>query len=353
MNELRRHAWSRPGLEGRRACPFSTNCSISQPLALGTHQGEIGPCMIINPQLGPVGIAEVEFSQVSVKMRLADMEVAAVNAPLQDREKALDRVGVNVVPHVFLGAVVHGFVPGVGPTDVVIDVGLVTDKATVAMGVPRDDWIEVGRGHAWDMEAADLAAALNQGHDGEFRRDRVISPVRCFAAHVGFVGFDGRASPTHGFRKRPRWRLHAFSHAMAEEPGGLHTAFKGPLDLPGREALLGRVHEVDDLEPDMQGHMAGLEDGPHTDGERLPTGVALPKPRPIALPIQPTGPVHRAALWTNGAIRPEFRLDVGESGGFALELGGGYGGLHGGYLLNHQSTGGVGHVKCNFAGIGV
>ena len=74
---------------------------------------------------------------------------------------------------------------------------------------------------------------------------------------------------------------------MRDPNPGLHAAFQGPLDLAGRETLLAAGHEVDDLQPDMKRHMAGLENGSHPDGERFPAGVALPKPWPITLTIQP------------------------------------------------------------------
>ena len=339
MNDPRRHAWSRPGLEGRRRCPCSTNCSVSETLAFGTDQSLIRASSIIEAEFDAVVISEVEFGEIPFQVRFADMEVTAVDATLQDGEEALDRVGVGFVPDILFLGMVDGLVSAFeGGADRGVDVGLIGHEPAIRMGMSGDHWIEVAGGHVRDVETTDPSATLHQGDDGMLRWDRTEGAVAGFAAHVGFVRLDRHARASHWLRHEWLEFFHTLPDPMAQEPGGFHAATKSPLDLTSSKALLAAGHEVDDLKPNMQRDVAGLEDRSHANGEGLPAGVALPKSRSIALTAQPPGSVQRAALWADRPIRPEFRLDISEGGGFTLELGGGQFGLHGGLLLDRQST---------------
>ena len=80
-----------------------------------------------------------------------------------------------------------------------IDVGFVSHEAAVCVDMLRNDWVKVGGGNAGNLEATDVSAALDKGHQGGFRRDRRESAVFGFTADIGFIGFDGRA----GAPKRP------------------------------------------------------------------------------------------------------------------------------------------------------
>jgi hypothetical protein len=117
---------------------------------------------------------------------------------------------------------------------------------------------------------------------------------------------------------------------MTEEPGGFHAALKGSLDLPGSEALLGRIHQVDDLQPDVQRNMAGLENSPHPDSKLLPASVAFIEPWAGRPTTQFAEPIDLATMMTDRAVGPEPRLDISESGVFVLEMFGGQVGLHSG-----------------------
>ena len=48
---------------------------------------------------------------------------------------------------------------------------------------------------------------------------------------------------------------------MAEEPRGFHAAAEGALQLTGRDAFFRGTEQVDRLQPDVQRHMAELENG--------------------------------------------------------------------------------------------
>ena len=65
---------------------------MRQPLAVDTSQRAVHAGLIVVPRLDPVAVAEVKFREVAVQMSLGHMEIAAINAPLQDAEVAFDRV---------------------------------------------------------------------------------------------------------------------------------------------------------------------------------------------------------------------------------------------------------------------
>jgi len=135
----------------------------------------------------------------------------------------------------------------------------------------------------------------------------------------GFVGLDDAADAADRGRGTG---IHGQPNAMAEEPSGFHAAIQHPLNLTGRNALFAGAHQVNDLKPQMQGKVRGLENGPHSYGERLGTLVALMEPSAGGLAGEPldASAVRIAAMGASRTTRPKMRFDIGESGVFALEV---------------------------------
>src|SRR6266481_4265882 len=75
------------------------------------------------------------------------------------------------------------------------------------------------------------------------------------------------------------------------------------------------------LKPNMQRHMARLEDGSDFDGERLTARVALIDADAGTLALQRPGTIDYAAFRADASVHPKLRFDVGISGGFATETG--------------------------------
>ena len=87
---------------------------------------------------------------------------------------------------------------------------------------------------------------------------------------------------------------------------------------------------MDGLQPDTQGRVAVLKDGPDFDGKGLPAGVALPHTRAAALTSQPPDLVARGmAMGADRPQGPQPSLYVVVGGGFVMEVGGGKNGRHG------------------------
>ena len=139
---------------------------------------------------------------------------------------------------------------------------------------------------------------------------------------------------------------------MSEVPCGFHAATKHSLKLAGRNSFLAGAHQVDDLEPEMQGQMAAFKDGPHTHGKGLTAGVALVQADPGGLALHGAGLAQNAAMGAGTAIGPKVGLHIGESRFLGLEMGGIQDGLgHGRGFRDYpvNLAFGAGYVKCNIA----
>lgn len=314
-----RQRFSRLGLV---RCPLATSCFIGQPLALGADDGEIGALGVVNAKLDAVAVPEIELTEIPLQVGFGDVLINAVDAALEDRKVALDGVGVGVAPDVFLGAVVDGLVRSEVPADAGIDRRLVAHEAAVHVGVAPEDGPQQLGSDVRDVEAADLAAALYQRHDGLLGRGRFECAAGGLAANVGFIGLHGLASAAQRRGPQVAIVLHGFADAMAKEPSGFHAAPEHALDLVGADALFAGAHQVNDLQPEMQRQVGRLENGPDPHGEGLPAGVALVEAGTGGLALQAADPsaIRIAAVGAGRAFRPKPRLDVGESGGFVLEL---------------------------------
>ena len=83
--------------------------------------------------------------------------------------------------------------------------------------------------------------------------------TRRLPAHVGLVHFDGHASAAKPVSEYAAIFGHGFADTMPQEPSGFHAAIEHPLDLPGRNAFLATAKQMDDLEPEVEGQVAILE----------------------------------------------------------------------------------------------
>jgi hypothetical protein len=89
-----------------------TSCLICQPLAFEAVKRDLGALHVVNAQLYPRAVAEVELRQVSVQVRFAHVLIDANQAALEDRKVALQRVDVHVVARPFELGMVNAFVFG-------------------------------------------------------------------------------------------------------------------------------------------------------------------------------------------------------------------------------------------------
>src|ERR1700730_2308242 len=74
--------------------------------------------------------------------------------------------------------------------DLPINPALIGSEMGVLGDRVDDDRLQRSGSHFWDMEAPNLAAALNQGHYRFLWRGSLIGAVLCFAASKGLVSLD-------------------------------------------------------------------------------------------------------------------------------------------------------------------
>ena len=111
---------------------------------------------------------------------------------------------------------------------------------------------------------------------------------------------------------------------MGKEPRGFHAARKHSLDLIGGDALLAGAHQVDHLEPQVQGEMGTLKDGSLFYGELPLALIALAKSKAsgLAFHLSNAVGVGIATMRANWTVRPKPALNIRESGFLADEVGG-------------------------------
>ncbi len=207
-------------------------------------------------------MAEIELGCVAVQVLFADVKVATEDAPLEDREEVLDRIGVSEHgAHILFGTMVYGAVAAEVTTDHGIDRSVVGHQIGDFVDVRDDDRLQGLCGHIPHMKATDAPVAFNQRQHRGLWRDDVL-PIARLAANVGFVRFDNLVRAPEGAGVEKVQLGHCLANAMPEEPCGFQSALKGALKLAGRDTLFRRAKQVHRLEPYAHGYVARLNTVP-------------------------------------------------------------------------------------------
>ena len=281
-----------------------------------------GALGIVNSELDPVAVPEIELDEIAVKVPLRAMLIDADHPAFEDAEEALDGLGVGVSPNPFLFGVINGFMAGEAPADRAVHMRLIGAQMAGSIGVVENDLADFASGDGLDLHRACLAAALNEGDDlplvaiGPLPLPAVLGmqdPSRA-AFNVALESLVNLNDLAFAAERTGTALVHHFADAVADEPSGLDVDAKDAGELVYAEALLGRAHQVDRLQPDVQRDVARFEDGPDLDSERLPTRVALVDTDPGALAFQRPRAIYNAAMRAYPTVRPYLRLDVSVGG---------------------------------------
>ena len=233
---------------------------------------------VINAEFDPIGVAEIELGKIAVKVFLAAMLVDAHHAAFEYAVIALDGVsmhfgsGLAVGVALFLAPMVNRVVPRKFIAELSIATGLIGHNVSFAVQICANDWHNVVFLDALDMEGTGRAATLHKGKDRVLVASAALDLKALFPSDIGFVDLDNSARSAHG---RKLAGSHSLADAMAEEPSGFQATAESALKLASADALLARAEQIDCLKPDIQLHMAGLENGSHADGEWLAARIAL------------------------------------------------------------------------------
>ena len=305
---------------------------IRQPLTGDAAHHGFHPHPVGEAQLDPMVVAEIELGEVAVEVLLAAVLVDAAHAALEDREHALDGVGVDDAPDVLAGRVLHRLVGGKLGADLGVEPALIGVQGGLAVDVLGDDlgdMLAVGNGN---VEAADAAATLDQRDDGALVGGARLAALGVGAALallgrasfldraiVGLVSLNDAAVAAH--RGQQAAVAHGLAQPVRHEPCGLVADIKRAVELVCAHALLARRHHVEAHQPLVQGDVAALHDGAGGDGEVLTAlGVAAAV---TARTLCGVNALRLAAPMADRAVRPQDRLESRPSGFGGLELGGG------------------------------
>src|SRR5262249_55572850 len=161
---------------GNGCGPRSSSCSIGKSLTLGASQDAIGASQVVISSLDAIGVTEVELGQVALQMDFTNVLVNAIDATLQDTEIPLNGVGVDIASHVFLSVMIdRAMAASEVPADATVDIRAISHEAAISVGVQSEDRMQGSGGHVRNMEAANLAAALQQSHDDLLRWGGTVS----------------------------------------------------------------------------------------------------------------------------------------------------------------------------------
>lgn len=329
---------------------LATSCLIGKPLALYALERAFGAARIVYAKLFPVIISEIKLGKIPPQVFFGDVLINAVYAAFEDAEKAFNRIRVDDPTRVFFLLMLDGAVRCEVMADARINHVLVAHEIAFAFDVAGHKAAQSVCRNRGDMKRPDLAVAFDQRKYRHFIGWRKECFARRLSAHVGFVHFDRHASAAKAIREDTAIVSHGFANAMAEEPGSFHAAPKHPLNLSGRDALLAGAEQVNDLKPQVQRQVTILEDRPDPHREGLLAGVAFEQSRTGRLAVQAANTGSFATARAYRAVRPQVSLNVGESGGFTLEMGFIQNGLgHGHRSYGRNTTSWVRYVKCNVA----
>ena len=117
------------------------------------------------------------------------MLIDAVKPALEDREIALDGVGISVATNVLFGGMHDGLVRGKIPANPSVDSGFVGHETAIAVCVPANQRTEHLRSNVRNMEATDVTIPLDKCHDGLLRCGRFVSSASGLSPDISFIGF--------------------------------------------------------------------------------------------------------------------------------------------------------------------
>lgn len=212
--------------------------SIGKALSNDPLEELRGADFVVHAKARTVGIAEIEFRRVAMKMLIGDMVVDANDAALQDREVIFDCVRVpEMGADVFICGMVDATVHHLQALrDSGIDRAVIGHKHGCLIDLLFDDGLECLAIDIGDMECADASVAFNQGENGFLRSRFARCAVLCLASDVTFVGLDDFISAAHWAGKAVI--RHRLTNAVHHEPRGLVADVEHAVDLMGADAFL-------------------------------------------------------------------------------------------------------------------
>ena len=160
---------------------------IHQALAFCAFHGSNGAVNVAAAERNAVIVAEVKFREITMKMLFLTVLVNALHSALENRERAFNRIGVNVASHIFACEWRHRLMRGKIRYGVAIEAAFVgVQRGLRGRCCPLIAFTVSSPSRR--MEGADIAAALDKRHDRALARRAGATALRELAALACFVG---------------------------------------------------------------------------------------------------------------------------------------------------------------------
>src|SRR5258708_678475 len=284
---------------------------IGEPLALHSLEQNVRAVGIFNPKSNAIAIAEIEFGKIAVQVVVAAMLIDTFHTAFEDREEALDGVGMHgpifarnvLAKHMTGEAVIREM-----QAQIFVLSRIISHYARARVDVRLQDGKQGAHLQVIDHDATRFpGAAVDQGQDFVL----VLVPASPLVA-LGLLGevasdesfIDFHVAALAAERFNPAI-LHRFPDSVRHEPRGLQGNPKGAVQLVRANALLAGSDQKDSLEPQAQRDVAGLKNGADLDGKGLAAVIALVSAYAGTLTAHLAVALHPAPVRAYRAARPD------------------------------------------------
>ena len=204
---------------------------------------------------------ERHFVQVSREVLGGNAVPRSDYASLQERERVLNGIGMNIAINIDLGLMLDGLVfVGQGQSLHCGRVGcefIGHDYVNIRANIVADELRQSSALGILGMEETEFSAALPNADDyllGGFAESRFVLVTTLNAANIGFVNFDST------IQHRAIYFLHGRTDAMAEVPSGFVAHAKSTFDLVCAHALACFTEQQCGKKPLLEGQVGVIED---------------------------------------------------------------------------------------------
>jgi len=290
--------------------PLAGDSVVREPLADRRLDRPFCTNRIVYAEFGAVVHAEIKLRQIAVQVLLAHVLIRADQTALEDREIAFNAVCVDVLAGsrlapVFLVVIDRSVL--IRRPNGLVHASPVRVQFGIGMQIVVQHVMHFGPDgllRTRDLARADLSATFHKRNEFLVL---LAGATGCTlrlgrTAKFNFVGFHNLPRATE--RRFVRGGCHRFPDPMRHEPSRLVRYAEHSMQLVGRNAFLGRRHQVKAQNPLVQRDMALFHDRADRHRERLAASVALIHARAMRLALNERGFVHNSTVRADWAIRP-------------------------------------------------
>lgn len=155
---------------------------VTEVLTDAPGEDQCGAVEISIPEIGSGIVPEIEFREIPVQVLFGAMVIDALHPPLEDAEKPLDRIGVDLPPSIFPAGVVDGLMACYMPVGIQIDTAFIGVEDCSGGNIPGNKGVGRDFISPLDVERPDLSAPFHHRDNGALVGGPAMSPLEERAA---------------------------------------------------------------------------------------------------------------------------------------------------------------------------